>query len=259
MASYQQIQSPFFGLLPAELRINIYEHLLADCKGDKSTIKNEVLVCSRFKDEIEPLIARIGLQNLNVAIAEVKQRWAQLHPDKAPLAINIEVKGAKVSETQVSITLPKSEFNLASSDANYDVRTLLGPFFEYLLGPLLEFRLHQLAIVLSEDEVSTSARPHATQRMVVEAIREMRSLLKNSSQRIHPRRVTFESELDKLDALDTYEELVKALDKQPWLWKAQIYKLSGVPFSHKRALWIFLQNREYFPGDRPFAVSWTRK
>jgi hypothetical protein len=251
MASYQQIQSPFFGLLPAELRINIYEHLLADCKGDKSTIKNEVLVCSRFKDEIEPLIARIGLQNLNVAIAEVKQRWAQLHPDKAPLAINIEVKGAKVSETQVSITLPKSEFNLASSDANYDVRKLL--------GPLLEFRLHQLAIVLSEDEVSTSARPHATQRMVVEAIREMRSLLKNSSQRIHPRRVTFESELDKLDALDTYEELVKALDKQPWLWKAQIYKLSGVPFSHKRALWIFLQNREYFPGDRPFAVSWTRK
>jgi hypothetical protein len=67
MASYQQIQSPFFGLLPAELRINIYEHLLADCKGDKATIKYEVLVCSRFKDDIEPLIARIGLQNLNVA------------------------------------------------------------------------------------------------------------------------------------------------------------------------------------------------
>jgi hypothetical protein len=106
MASYQQLQSPFFGLLPAELRINTYEHLLADFKGDKSTV-GALLACSRFKHEIEPLMARIALQNLDAAIAQVKERWTQLHLDETPLAINIAVKRATVDETQVCINIPK--------------------------------------------------------------------------------------------------------------------------------------------------------
>jgi hypothetical protein len=175
MASSEQLQSPFFGLLPAELRIKTYESLLADYKGDsgKATALSALLTCSRMKAELEAEMPRMGLLNLDATIEAINGEWAKQSAVDAPLDIEVMVKGNAVRETELRIILPKSAFKKALQGDQWHLPFHMMEF----LQPLLEFHLQQIDFILCADEFSETTDQMASMGIFFAAANQVSSPL----------------------------------------------------------------------------------
>jgi hypothetical protein len=184
MASSEQLQSPFFGLLPAELRIKTYESLLADYKGDsgKATALSALLTCSRMKAELEAEMPRMGLLHLDATIEAINEEWAKQSAVEAPLTIEVMVKGTSVSNTELLIILPKSAFGVVRREGAWcNVSDIMG-----LIRPLFEFHLQQIDFILCEDDSSGTADEWTLSSMMTTAALEMNRFFSGDWELLYP-------------------------------------------------------------------------
>jgi hypothetical protein len=71
----EQSTSPFFRVLPPELRLTVYGFILAGLRSGTEDIKGALLSSKKIKTEIEAELPRAFLENLTSKVGEVQNKW----------------------------------------------------------------------------------------------------------------------------------------------------------------------------------------
>jgi hypothetical protein len=150
--SNMNVASPLFLLLPSEIRISVYEHLLSDFTGDTTALQGAMISSSQIKAELEHEMPRMLHAHLTATVQSTQQAWAAQFPTSSPLLITLSPADA---ELNLGVSIPKSVFLTSHRERNTDPLVLV-------LSPLLPFHLTHLAFTIHDDDVFVSAGANAS-------------------------------------------------------------------------------------------------